>query len=200
MFRALGSFSFAGLTASAGTAITALLPPRQRAFTRLTRILYRCGGTAHAIVVLKSLAQVTLTANAASGQAVINISSDPGMAANKFVCVELADGTYHLGRVSSVSSLAVTLSANLPAAASSGAKVWFFGLPGDHPVSSQTTTRPTPVLGHTVTCTASILNAWEDYGSGIAQSNNQEEPLMVHSANGTAAGTFELISGCHTIN
>lgn len=206
MFRALQGFGFSNLTATAGTAITALLPPRARAFTRLTKLLYRCGATAHTVTVLKTLGSTTLSAAAAGSQAVINLTADPGtgtpagaIAANDFVCVQLDSGEFFLGKVSSVSTLAITLTANLPSAAAAGNAVWFFGAPGDH-TSSQTTTKPNPAVGSQYPATASILNTWDDVASGLHQTLNQNEPLLVHSNNATAAGTFEQVTGSHTMN
>lgn len=206
MFRALGSFSFGKLTATADTAITALLPPRNRAFTRLTSMYYRAGATAHTLTALKAVGTTTLSSAAAGAQAVINLTADPGtgtgpgaIAANDFVCVELDSGEFFLGKVSSVAALAITLTANLPSAAAAGKSVWFFGAPGDH-VSSQTTVKPNPAVGSQFRGTASTLEKFEDFACGICQTLNQFEPLMVHSDNATAAGHFEQVSGCHTLN
>lgn len=205
MFRALGGHHASNLTATAGTEITCLIPPKVRAYSRLTRVLYRCGSTAHTITAAKALASTTLSAAAAGSQAVINITADSGVtppgaiAAGDFVCVQLDSGQYHLGKVSSVSTLAITLTANLPSAAAAGSKVWFLGAVGDH-TSSQTANKPNPIKGSQFPCTASVLNDWGDYASGICQTLNQEEPLLVHSNNATAAGTFEQVSAAYTLN
>lgn len=205
MFRALGGHHASQLTATAGTAITCLIPPRRGAFTRLTRILYRCAGTAHTVTALKALWQTTLASAIAASGTSATLAADNGagtsagaLASNDWIAIQLDDGNYFLSTLASLSTLTGTVSA-LPSAAAAGNKVFVFGVPGDH-TSSQTTAKPNPVDGSQFLCTASILNDWGDYASGICQTLSQEEPLMVHSNNATAAGTFELIAASHTMN
>lgn len=194
------SFSYFGLTATADTEVTAVLPPHRELITRLTSALYRCGATAHTISFMKSLGRTVLADDAAASQAVVRLKAQPvatgnDVAANDWLVILLSDGTVHLGKVSSVSGLAITLTANLPAAASRDASVWFMGAPGDH-ASSKTRTAPRPTVGGQIVATASVMNTWQDFFSGVLQ-GEQNEPLMLHSNNATAAGTFELVAGCH---
>lgn len=75
------AFAFSNLTAAAGTAITALLPPsgtRRPGFTRLNRIMYRCAGTAHTITVMKAFGRTTLASAVAASGTSITLASDPG--------------------------------------------------------------------------------------------------------------------------
>jgi hypothetical protein len=188
MFRALGSFNLGAKTATAGTEITQLIAPRNRAYTRVTTASYRAAGTAHTLTALRTLNQTVLSAAAAAGQAVISLAADPGsIAANDFVAILKPDGTYHLGKVSSVSTLDVTLTANVPTGGfAAGAKVFFFGAIGDgHPQFAGT---------------ATTLETYQDTTAGIVASNNVEEPILLHSGNATAAGVLERVSGVYTMN
>lgn len=205
MFRALGGHHASKLTATAGTAITGLIPPRRGAFTRLCRILFRPGATAHTVTMLKALGQTTLAVAAAASATSITISADPGtgspsgnLANSDWICVELDDGSFFLSAISSLSTLTMTVGA-LPAAAAAGNRVWTFGVPGDH-ASSQTTAKPNPITGSSFLSTASVMNDWGDAGAGICQSLNQDEPMMVHSNNATNAGTIEQVSAAYTQN
>lgn len=212
MHRALGGFQFGGLTATAGTAITALVPPHSRGYSRITKALYRPGATGHALVFLKSFGSAELTAAVAASGTSITLDRDPGgttgtpdevaapcgaIANGDWLCIELDDGSYFLTTLSSLSTLTMTVNA-LPSAAAAGNKVWTFGVPGDHPVSSQTAQKPNPIKGFTITTTASVMNEFSDTASGILQSLAPNMPLMVHSANGTNAGVLELLSGSYT--
>lgn len=206
MHRALGSCHLTGLTAAAGTAITGLIPPRRAAFTRLTRVQYRCGSTAHTLTFLKAFGKTVLAAGVAQSGTSITLAADPGagtpsgnLANGDWVCVELDGGGFFLSPVSSLTGLTMTVNA-LPAAAKAGNRVWTFGVPGDHPATSQTTLKPNPERGSALTCTASALNDWSDVASGMCQSLEQDSPLMVHSNNATAAGTFEMAAASYTLN
>lgn len=207
MFRGVFASNYgAGATASAGTEVTVLIPPRRGAFTRLTKLSVRMGGTAHTIVVLKSLAApTTVSSNAAGAQAVVNITADSGatppgaIAANDYCVVQLDNGSFWLGKVSSVSSLAITFTANLPSAAAAGNNVWFMGAVADHPVRSQTNLKVPPAVGYSVVGTVSILNTWGDGTTCLEQSNGTYEPLVLVNANATAASTFEEVIGVHTV-
>lgn len=211
MFRALSSYAASKLTATASTAITCIIPPHRRGRTRLTRILYRCGSTAHTITVMKALGSTTLTAAVAASGTSITLAADPGtttaagaIANSDWIAIRLDDGSVFLTTISSLSTLTMTVNA-LPSAAAAGSKVWFFGVPGDH-ASSQTqstvaTISPATILkGKLFLATVSVMNDWGDAGASIEQTLNIDEPLVVHSDNATAAGTFELVSGVHTTN
>lgn len=204
MYRALGSCSLSNLTSPAGSPITALVPPRLAAFTRLTRVVYRCGATAHMLTALKSLWQTTLSALAASGATSVVLTADNGaatpagaLAAGDWLCVELGNGTYYLAQVAAVSSLTCTVAA-LPAFAPAGAKVWCFGAVGDH-ASSQTNLTANPAVGSQFPAEAG-LNEWSDPASGVCQSLREEMPLMLHSDNPTNQGRFLVVSASYTVN
>lgn len=204
MTAVLAGHTATQLTATAGTAITCLIPPRKRAFTRLTSVLYRCAGTAHTVSLMKAFSRTTLAAAAAASATTVVLSANPGtgtpagaIANGDWIAIKLDDGSFFIATVT-VSGLSMTVAA-LPAAAAAGNDVFFFGVPGDH-TSTQTNPKPNPIKGSQIVCTASVLNSWTDPAAGLCQSLEQYSPLMVHSNNATAAGTFELISAVYSSN
>lgn len=214
----LDARGFGVKTETADTVITRLIPPVRRAFTRLTGVHYRAGGTAHTLTVMRPLNKTTLTAAAAAAQAVINIAADPGdyptgsrvadnaIAANDYVVIELADGTHHIGVVSSVASLAITLTANLPTGgAASGATVWFFGIITDlnpcdglaHPQFTLTASTATVLGDQPGEAVAGIVGT-VPHPSTFSGMNGKNMPMILHSGNATAQGWIESCTVAYT--
>ena len=214
------SKGYGKLTQSAGTVITRLVEPVKNAFTRLVSVWYTAGATAHTLTVMRPLNRVTFTAADAAGQAVVNISADPGnytgirtadntIAANDFVVYESADGTFVLDTVSSVSSLAITLTSNVPTGGVLvGGYFWWYGIITD--------TNPNDATAHPqYTLPASVTTyLGTDAGEGIAgfvgsipgnqkagsliNVNGKYEPLILHSGNATNAGVLEKATAIYT--
>lgn len=211
MLSAISQFGFGNLTQNAGTVITALCPPRKRAYTRLTGLAYTAAGTAHTLSLMKALSYTTLASAVDASGTSVTLSADPGgssfalaaavagaIADNDFVCFELDSGDYFLSIVASLSTLTFTTGA-FPSAAAAGRRVWFFGAPGNH-TGSQTTSKSITQKGFQILTIASVRNSFSDHASGLLQSNNPWEPLMLHSNNAAAAGIFDQVTGCHTVN
>lgn len=193
------TFGFGYLTQTAGTAIVRSVYPRKNRAggrnpkTRIGKVMYLAGATAHTLTVMRPLGTTTLSAAAAASQAVINITADAqapsaagALAANDYVILELADGTYQTGIVSSVSTLAVTLTANLTAAAAAGAKVWMFGVAGDHTDTYDLTN------GATTTLDSSLPGR---KGLGFVSSRNAYEPIILSINNATNQGFLLMTNG-----
>src|SRR5574341_654632 len=206
------------LTQNAGTVITRLIEPVKNAFTRLTSFVYTNLATAHTLTVMRPLNKTTLSAAAAGGQADITITADPGnypassrvadnvIAANDFVVLEAADGTFILDTVSVVAGLVITLTNNLPTGGcKSGAVLWFFGVIAD--------TNPADSLAHPqFTLTASVVTRLgSDPGDSIAgfigtipnpntdfTLNGKYEPIILHSGNATNAGIMEKATAIYS--
>lgn len=187
-------------TETAGTVITEVIPPKLRAKSRITRLVYEAGTTAHTPRILMPLARTTLTAAAAASQAVINVAavsltptatpqnpspSAESIAASDYLIFKNADGGYDYGIVSSVSSLAITLTASLATALVSGAPVWCCYELG----------RNTHL---TVDGTASAFTTMEDPIAGLCTSWLRDSPLLFHSGNATAAGFLHHLGGYYT--
>ena len=204
----LGSLSLGKVTQTADTVITQLVPPVKGAYAALARVQYLASTTAHTLTVLRPLNWTTFSADAAAGQAVVNLLEDPGsysttwagrigpagatpstanngIAANDFVVYELPDGNYVMDTVSSVSSLAITLATNVPTGGvKKGGRLWFFGITTD--------TSPQTKKAHTqFTLAASATTTLAKKQGVFYRSLNRYDPLILHSDNATAAGTLE---------
>lgn len=191
-----GGNGFGSQTQTAGTRIRQLIPPRQRGIARITRVVYTAAGTAHTLTFARPIGRTTASVAAASGQAVINLTADPGVtgnliAANDLVAVRETDGVTRLYIVSSVSGLAVTMTSNFTAGVAAGASVWNFGLLTD--------TDPRTGLAHpTLLPPASATTTYEDREGGVIAGHEPDAPLLVDSNNASAAGTLQQVSWSYT--
>lgn len=183
------TWGFGKLTQAFGTAIVRTIQPVINHYTHLSSLKYLAAGTAHTITVMRPLGRTTLSAAADANQAVINLTADPGsIAGNDYVVIAKPDGTFHTGVVSSVNSLAVTLTANVPTGGfANGAIVWFMGVAGDH-TNSQ------------FDGTASTLVSHGDGISSLFGTLDDYAPMIVYSNNATAAGTLQQVSGFYSPN
>lgn len=217
-----GSRSFGKKTEAANTVITLLVPPIQRAYTRLVDLWYTCGVTAHTMTVMRPFGRTTVASAAAASQAVINITADPGsyssygtlntannlIAASDYCVYKTADGNYVVDTVSSVSTLAITMATNVPAGTvAAGAFFWFYGVAAN--------TNPATGRAHEAfTLPASTTTYFgSDAGEGLAgffetipglsglsswPLNGQNEPLIIYIDNATNAGVLEKVTAIHT--
>jgi hypothetical protein len=210
-----GRFSKGGITQIADTVIDVLIPPKKNAFTVLTTIRYNVGTTAHTLTVMKPQGVTTLASVAASGQADVVLTADPGaapqrlgpnntasqlatnlIAANDYVAFEMPDGTFYFDTVASVASLTITLTNNLPTnGIAVGAKCWFFGVAGD---SDPFTGQAFYPLIVTAAGSGTVTRQWQDKMNGVVSSNRPYEPLLLHSDNGTTAGKFDLVNAVYS--
>lgn len=188
-------------TQTAGTLIVQLIPPHREGVTRITKAVYTAAATAHTMTIARAIGRTTASSAAASGQAVINLTADPNtsvggsnaIAANDILAIRETDGVTRKYVVSSVSTLAITLTTNLTAGAASGADVWSFGVLGD--------TDPRSGAAHpTLTLPASATTTYEDREAGVMASFARDEPLWVSINNATNAGTLVQLSYAYTIN
>lgn len=189
------------LTATAGTVINCLVPARKRLKTVLESVAYKAGTTAHTLTVLRDQtpragAKITATAAAATGQAVVNFSSTAitragsagTVAANDWVAIESSDGSTQLYQVSSVSTLAVTMTANISPAVNKGARIWPLGVAADHATAGAFAA----AASTTTTLTDAVNGA-----AGVIAAYDEEEPLLVQSNNATAAGTINQVAAVY---
>jgi hypothetical protein len=198
------------LTQTAATKISRLIEPRPDGFARLCSLIYLVGANDHQLTLMRPFNRVSFTADAAAGQAVVNISADPGnysainpncrtannlIAANDFVVYRCADGTFVMDTVASVATLAITLTANVPTGGvKSGDPLWWFGIATDtnpHDAAAN----PTLLASATTTFTPSVdacraLGTIPDLAGGPTFGNGMNCPLILQSNNVTAAGFF----------
>lgn len=213
-----GSTAYGSKTANAGTAIVQLVEPRPGCFTRVRYLSYTAGATAHTLTVMRPFNKTYLTAAASASQAVVNVQINPGnyssaaqngvtprtgnnlMAANDYVAYQASDGTWVVDTVSSISSLAVTLTTNVPTGGlAAGTVLWFFGIITD--VNPNTTVaHPQFALADSATTTfgseADSSVGWIGSQPGLSclGMSGLGEPLLLHSGNATNAGTLNRTS------
>lgn len=197
------TFSLGRKTESAGTKIDVLVPPKRNRKTKITKVTVQVGATAHTMSFMRPFARTTLSAAALAAQAVINLTADPGdytgkstadnaIAANDYLVIEKPDGTFHVGVVSSVATLAITLTANVPTGGfSSGAKVWFLGIFTD-------TDPNTAVVHPTVTLPASGQTVLSSAHGAVVETVGVYEPILVQVSNATNASTVEGVEGIYS--
>ena len=172
-------------TENAGTRINAMLQGKADHYTYVTKLTYEAAGTAHALALMRKVSETTLSAAASAAQAVIALTADPGtsstgtIAAGDHVAIKKPDGTWHHGIVSSVASLNITLTANVPTGGfASGARVIFYGAPGDADHTERTFNGK-----------ASTVNTLPAVGDGVlCRSLGVDEPVIFSSENNVAAG------------
>lgn len=208
----VGGFHKGRTTQTAGTAITVTVPPKKGTYTEIAKVAYTEGATDHTVTIMLPLNYTTLSSNTAANSAVINLTANPGhyntaykyaethydssqannaIAANDYVVVETADGTYHTSTVASVSSLAVTMNDSLSATgdgAKKGAKVWFFGITTD---TNPKTKAAHGTLDATVNTTVVYPNAADT--APVISAFWEEQPIILYSNNASNAGAFEYV-------
>lgn len=193
----VGGTGLGGGTQNAGTVIQFLAPPRSGAYTRLTTVTYVAGSTAHTVTYMRPIGKTTTSAAAAASQAVINLTADPGpsgngIAANDFLAWQNSDGTFSFDKVSSVASLAITMTNSLSKAVSSGAPVWDFGITSD--------TDPRTGVAHPAyVTTASAANTQTDSVGGVVAALAPFEPILLNSDNASNAGKFTQITVAYSL-
>lgn len=205
----IGRRNYGRLTQNAGTIISRLIEPWRGGYTRVTGVLTTTSTTAHILTLLRPLNRTYFTAAALASQAVVNIAADPGvynangtpatgnnvLAANDWVAYQAADGTFVVDTVSSVATLAVTLTTNLPTGGVAlGGLFWTFGLATDtNPNNNQAHPRwnlaasTQNVFGRSDGMTSIPDHKLLDVGGG------KNQPLILQVDNGTAASTIESV-------
>lgn len=223
--------SYGKVTQAANTAITRLIPPELGLFTTVADLRYLAAATAHTLTILRPIGKTYASAAAAAAQAVINIVKDPGdydnfgtintannlIAANDYCVYQSADGTYVLDTVSSVSSLAITMTGNVPTSTVlKGAPFWFFGITTDtnpanneaHPAFTMTAAGttvlggdPGDTMGGSLGSVAppAAMRAMYNSTDGAWPLNGKNEPLIIYSNNATNAGTLERVTAIYTL-
>jgi len=209
-------------TASAGTAIVVLIPPMTGAITHVGEMVLTAGATAHDLYLLRPLNYTTVASAAASGQAVVNFTADPGIystnylypplnlpygqalnplptfqtadhgiAANDYVVTETPDGAFWVAKVSSVSTLAVTMTTNVPTGGLvAGARIWYFGT-----ISLNDPATAAAQFRFTTTASAANTVACVGFGADLLGSLHPYDPILFYDANATNADTLNRLEG-----
>lgn len=194
--------------------------------THVTKVCYTTGGTAHAIAIMRPLNYTYVDSAAAINQAVINIKDDPGtystnyrypnpnanagtyqgkpaavgnnaIAGGDYCAYQLADGTWIVDTVSSVSTLAITMTTAIPNVTGggvlAGAPFYFFGVIGDKDPA-------TGVVNPQTTIAASQTRdaSWANSGYPVVSALHPGDPLIFYSPNTSNAGVLEFASGFYS--
>ena len=186
---------------TAGTPYTIPLPSKPGLKVCLDSLLYTAGATAHTGYAMRPLDRTTVASAAALSQAVVNISANVGallatganaISANDWLVIQsLATKLCYAVQVSSVSTLAITLTANVPVAFAPGDKVFFYGIKTD---IQPETGLPHPSYPMAASTLVTISNAT---GNGLTATARMNEPLLIFVDNITAQGTVNRITWLH---
>jgi len=208
---------YPGPQGSGPTLIKPTPPNKQftRGITHVTRVSYTMGDTAFLIYLARPFNYTYLTtAIAANGTSAVCFddpgiystnykypcpggipgrAADNGIAANDYVAIQLLDGTFHVSKVTSVSTFTLTLTTALPnngIGAAIGAPVYFFGqVTTDlHPITGWINPNYAPVV-------STVDSAWTDSTAGIMSAFNPGDPLLFYSPNTTHKGTLNFVTG-----
>jgi hypothetical protein len=177
--------TFGKKTETAGTAIVRVIPPKPVRQARVRALWYDNAGTAHTITLMRPLSSSTASVAADAGQTDITVNSalpDAGgnpPAAGDLVIFKDVTGAWDYGEVSSYSNLVITLTANLTSQIPAGNTIYFMGAPADHADEGQFPAK------------ASVRTVLENI---LFTTVNTNQPILVHSNNGTAAGTLEMVT------
>lgn len=177
-------------TQTAGTAIVACANGKPGAYTNVIKFASTAGATAHTGYLMRDASATTLSSAAAASQAVINVAAaltDGGgnaIASGDYVAVQLDNGNWHVATFSSAASLAYTLGSNLPSAASSGNKVFCYGVVGD---SFHTN------YSYTLTASAQVVVPSGDVTGCVVRGRSLGAPVLFYNANATNASTLDYL-------
>lgn len=185
-----GGDGFGKTTANAGTAIVSYASAKAGAYTNVLKFSYTNSTTAHTGTLMKDASGTTLSSAAAASQAVVNVTAaltDGGgnaIASGDYVAVQLDNGTWHVTTFSSAATLAYTLGANLPAAASAGNKIFCYGVIGDayHDLGD-----------YALAASATTVVPSGDVTGCVMRGRSLGAPVIFYDGNATAAGTLDYI-------
>jgi hypothetical protein len=212
--------NFGSKTATAGTAITRMIPPRGKSTDKklrgiLTTFSYTSLGTAHTISLIREFANTPVFSAAVGGQKVVVLTVDPGLfpkgpnaqtslvaaaatAAGDFLVFETPDGAFYFDMVASVATgaspgtLSVTMTNNLPTGGiAQNAIAWLLKAPGGNDVW-------TGLVNEQLLPPISATFAYQDIENGIFGAFKPYSPVIVTSNNITAAGTINNMSWVYT--
>jgi hypothetical protein len=176
-------------TQAANTPIVLCIPPTKGKFTRLWGLGYRPQGTDHNLFYMVPIGtmQAPVRDDAAAGATTITVetpitdASGNAVANTDYLVIKYADGTCDVVLSGGASGLAITVPA-LSKQVLSGSNVWMMGTPNttDHALRS-------------VIARASERCLLIGSKAGIVTTPQKNQPIVLYSSNGTAAGNFDLI-------
>lgn len=216
------TWSVSRKTATANTAITAIVPPAGRRKTKVTACTYSIQTQAHSITFMTPLDKVTLKAAVAANGTTLLLSRMPGaysqnaaadgfsvpsvannnIASGDYIIYQLPDGNYELNTAgnSTLNANGTVTMTDLGTAASAGGianntVVWYMGVVGD--------TNPNTGVAHPQYYSSSANNTTRTLPDAnatspvLAETARQREPILIVSNNTNSAGTLEGASGIY---
>ena len=209
------SFGVGRRTATAGTAILVLIPPKPDRKAKLTYFKYTSGATQHTATVMRPLAKTTVKTTAAGAATSLILTRDPGayaanavadgrqvpsvadnvIAANDYIVIRRADGVYaailvSAATVNSDGSVTLTVSALPTGGVLASSVVYFMGIPGD-------TDPSTGLANESFAPATSATTTYDANGGAMVEALNTGDPLILHSGNATNAGIFEYATAIY---
>ena len=183
----------------------------------LTSLLYESPAARHNIALMRPLNYTTFSAAAAASQAVVNITADPGnyasnykypvpagwvqrtannlIAGGDYVMYQCPDGTWVLDTVASVSTLAITMTTNVPTGGVlAGGLFYWFGIHSD--------TDPATGDAHLnfdapIAASATVQTAFTD-PANLWCVLHGGDPMVIYSSNITTQGYLQYGSGFYS--
>lgn len=188
--------------------------------THINNLGYVSGTTAHTLVVMRPLNWVRITTAVAANSQTVVLEEDPGVystnfnypingtqypaaaadnaiAGSDYVAFQLVDGTWHFSAVTSVSTLTLTITTATPNVTGGGAAAntpcYFFGVSTD---TNPCTGRAHPAFNPPIPASGELLTTFcSAAGEVLVSSLFPGDPMILYSANGTAAGRLTHVSG-----
>lgn len=196
-FSAFGG-NMVGLTnAAAGTAYYAIIPGRPGFYARVATFETTSGNTANANYWLRPIGRANLAANAATSQAVVVVDAHPYPSGNTIasgdqVVVREDAGTYTRYTVSSYNGTtkAITFTANVATALTSGAKLWNFGV--------HTDTDPAIASAHPIMPTTANATTLRTFGPAGVAGHQKGDPILFYNPNATNATNLNFAEFAYT--
>lgn len=185
-------------TLSLGVPIVLVCPPKAGKYTRLDYIQYLPAGTAHTITAMVTLfstsvaTDVALNGTTITGKQPLSATEAGGAAAagdwivtidqnGKYVVYQIASVTGAVNTITTTSDYGDANGTGVSSIIEQDAPLYFMGAPGNH------SKRQFLTVASTLFTVAPPLG-------GIATATRKNQPILVHSDNATAAGSFKAIT------
>lgn len=211
------SFGFGRITQTAGTIIIRLVPGMKNLRTKVTKAVVTNSTTAHTLTFMRPLGKTTLSAAAAAAQTTIVLSVDPGnysaaataagrptpsvannlLASGDYFAIRGPDGVWFHSLINGTPVTAsdgkctIVSTANVPTGGlPAGSTFYTFGVLTD-------TDPRTGIVHPLFTIPVSATTTFDGGNGSVAETIDQNEPIMIQENNATAAATLEQVSGVY---
>lgn len=200
-YSAFGGGTLGQKTAAAATPYYQKIDPfpNYGPYTCVFQINYTNGNTANAITAMRPIGRALVAAASNTSVNTITLASDPSatgntIAAGDQIVFAAADGTFRQGQVGSWNGTTkvLSLSANLAANVSSGARMWNFGVFNDTDPSTGVAFPSLPTVANTT------ANAYTGQVAGI-RGAQVGDPILLYNPNATAQSILNFVEYAYAI-